>query len=67
MLKDEPAPGRKNLWRLWQKSQKRLKPVHVAGGLLWSEAKAVYVCRTGRHVPELDEILRKTEQLLPWW
>lgn len=65
MLKHKPSPCGKDVLRFREKSSQRLKPVYVAGCLLWRKSKAVCVRRARGDVPELHQVLREAEELLP--
>ena len=65
MLKHELSPSRENLRRLRKESQERLKAIHVSRCLFGSETETICVGRPRGGVPELDEVLRKAEELLP--
>ena len=64
VLKYKLSPSWEDLRCLGKKSQDRLKAIHVSSCLLGSEAETICVGLPRRGVPEFDEVLWKTEELL---
>jgi len=62
MLKDEFAPFRKDIRRLRQQSNKALETVDISSRLFWGKAESVCIGWPGGRVPELNQVLRKTNK-----